>query len=83
MGIIEDLVAKSLTQAWGMLPDEKKEQIRAGTIAGEKGLGTFNKVTEDKQVSPEELEAAISEVLAAGGSTGGRALQAMFWSLFK
>jgi hypothetical protein len=83
MGIIEDIVAEGLTKAWGMMPDEKKNQIREGTIAGEKGLEMFNKVTEDKEVSPAELEEAIKMIMDAMGGTAGQAMQAYLWSLFK
>lgn len=83
MAIIEEIVAKGLTQAWGMMTPAQRADIRAGTMAGEKGLNTFNAVTADDVVDPTELEAAINEILAAGGSTAGRAIQAYFWSLFK
>jgi hypothetical protein len=83
MGIIEDGVAKGLSFAWAQLPAEKRAEIRLGTIAGESGLKTFNEVTADDQVTSEELEGAISKILAALGSTAGNALQAYLWSLFK
>ena len=47
MGIIEDIVAKSLTQAWGLMSEEQRTNIRMGTIAGEKALVEFNDITED------------------------------------
>jgi hypothetical protein len=83
MGIIEDAVAKSLTEIWKMLPVDKKNQIKEGTVAGEKGLEIFNKVISDDNVDPVELESAIKMILEAMGSTTGRAFQAFLWSLFK
>jgi hypothetical protein len=83
MGIIEDVVAKGLTQAWALMTPDQRMDIRLGTIAGEKALATFNDITEDDKVDPVELEAAIVEILAAMDSTSGRAIQAFLWSLFK
>jgi hypothetical protein len=83
MGIIEDIVAKGLTEAWGMMPADKKAQIKEGTLAGEKGLEIFNGVVADDNVDPAELENAIKLILDAMGSTAGRAFQAFLWSLFK
>ena len=83
MGIIEDIVAKGLTQAWGLMTPEQKANIRTSTVAGEHALEDFNKITNDDKIDPEELEAVIVEVLGALDSATGRAVQAFFWSLFK
>ena len=83
MGIIEDIVAKGLTQAWGLMTPEQKANIKTSTVAGERALEDFNKITNDDKIDPEELEAVIIEVLSALDSATGRAVQAFFWSLFK
>lgn len=83
MGIIEDGVAKGMSLVWGKLPTDKRAAIRTGTIAGEAGLKTFNDVTADDQVTTEELESAIKQILNAAGSTAGNAIQSYIWSLFK
>lgn len=83
MALIEEIVAKGLTEAWGMMPAEKKAQIKEGMLAGEKGMEMFNKVVENDQVDAAELEDAIKMILEAMGGTAGRAMQAYLWSLFK
>ena len=83
MGIIEEIVAKGLTQAWGLMTPEQRANIKTSTVAGERALEDFNKITDDDKIDPEELEAVIIEVLSALDSATGRAVQAFFWSLFK
>jgi hypothetical protein len=83
MGIIEEIVAKGLTQAWGLMTPEQKANIKLSTVAGERALEEFNTITEDDAVSPDELEVVIKDLLEAADSTAGRAIQAFFWSLFK
>ena len=83
MGIIEEIVAKGLTQAWGLMTPEQRANIKTSTVAGERALEDFNKITNDDKIDPEELEAVIIEVLSALDSATGRAVQAFFWSLFK
>ena len=83
MGIIEEIVAKGLTQAWGLMTPEQRANIKTSTVAGERALEDFNKITNDDKIDPEELEAVIIEVLSALDSASGRAVQAFFWSLFK
>jgi hypothetical protein len=83
MGIIEEIVAKGLTEAWGLMTPEQRKDIRMGTLAGEEGLAKFNDITEDDKVDPVELEEVIGEILTASDSMAGRAIQAYLWSLFK
>lgn len=83
MGVLDDIVAGSFTEVWESMDKEQRAVLRTGTLAGEKALGTFNKVTEDDKVDPAELEAAIVIMLDAMDSVAGRAIQAYFWSLFK
>jgi hypothetical protein len=83
MGIIEEIVAKGLTQAWGLMTPEQKTDIKLSTTIGEAALKKFNKITNDDKVDPVELEAVINDILIAADSTTGRAIQAFFWSLFK
>jgi len=83
MGAIDDIIAESLTKAWGIVPLEKRRQIREGTVAGEEALAEFNDVTADDQVTPVELEATIKKILGAMSGTAGKALQAYLWSLIK
>jgi hypothetical protein len=82
-GIIDGIVAKGLSEAWGMLTEAQRDKIRKGTIAGEEALVEFNDVTEDGQVTEEELGKVLTELLDAMGGAGGQALQAYLWSLFK
>jgi hypothetical protein len=83
MGIIEEIVAAGLTDAWSYMTPEQKNGVRTGTVAGEKALEKFNAITLDNTVDPEELEMAIRDLLEAVDSTTGRAIQAYLWSLFK
>jgi len=83
MGIIEEIVAKGLTEAWGLMTPEQKNDIKMGMLAGEKGIAKFNAVVADDQVDPEELESIIVEILTVSDSMAGRAIQAYLWSLFK
>lgn len=83
MGIIEEIVAAGLTDAWIDITIEQRNGIRSGTLAGEKALEKFNKITEDNTVDPEELEMAIKDLLETVDSATGRAIQAYLWSLFK
>jgi len=83
MGIIEEIVAKGLTEAWGLMTPEQKNDIKMGMKAGEAGLVKFNAITADDKVDPAELESVIVEILTASDSMAGRAIQAYLWSLFK
>lgn len=83
MGIIEEIVAAGLTNAWSYMTPEQRDGVRAGTVAGEKALKKFNAVTADGKVDPAELEVVIRDLLEAVDSTTGRAIQAYLWSLFK
>ena len=83
MGIMEDITAKGLSQAWGLIPQDKKDRIKQSALATEAGLHEFNIDVADDSVTPDELEGAIKKLLDALGTTTGQALQAWFWSLFK
>lgn len=83
MGIIEDITAKALSQAWGLMPADTKDKIKQSALATETGLHEFNTDIADDSIGADELEAAIKKLLDAMGTTTGQALQAWFWSLFK
>ena len=83
MGTMEDVVAKALSEAWGLIPKEKRLKILLATDAVEEALMEFNDTMEDENVTPEELEKILTKLFAALGSTTGKALQAFLWSLFK
>jgi uncharacterized tellurite resistance protein B-like protein len=83
MGIFEDIIANGLTMAWGTMSEAQRANILVSTKAGAHALATFNEVAADDQVSPDELEAAVREILTASDSITGKAIQAFIMSLFK
>jgi uncharacterized tellurite resistance protein B-like protein len=83
LGIFEDIIANGLTMAWSTMSAEQRANILTSTKAGAKGLETFNMMAADGQVSPDELEAAVREILTASDSIAGKAIQAFIMSLFK
>ena len=83
MGIMEDATAAALTQAWVMLPMDKRTEVKKGCAVTEVALHDFNAAIANDQITGPALEQAIKDVLAAMGTVGSSALQAMLWSVFK
>ena len=83
MSVMNEMMAKMANSALKMATEEQWNMIRESTIHAEEALALFNDVTEDKNISEEELEKVLSQIFASAGGITGNALQAYFASMMK
>ena len=83
MAVMNEVMAKMATAMLMKATEAQWTMIRGSTVHAEEAFHEFNVITEDKQVTADELESVLAKIFASAGGITGNAVQAYFASMMK
>ena len=83
MAIMNELMAKAMTEALNRATAEQWEMVKGSALHAEEAFKLFNDTVADKEVTADEMEVILAKIFASAGGITGAAVQAYFASMMK